>query len=497
MANNETVEINSKNSKIMSEIENVTENVSSIKYEEEASDNKSISVEESATSDALANIENKLSEEILVKPEIDETKEKSRIIHEYEELDPSELFQESYFVDDKQYDDEIETEVTSEMPNLSMSFDISSDSHEIYSTDKSEMKIVCENDKENLLDLYQHLNAQKKSVTSRNRTLNNALSEFMFSKDPNVFQDALTVDIVSHQKYNDALDRLYKVNHRREMVLEAENVESENLLREKKIIMDIATERRDKMVERLYDTGITLLSSQTGLPLSDKFVSKLIARFLKTQSDLSEARLNFIIIQNFFTEMKARNSELDNLGDGLTVIDYESMMSEVQGLQVVIESKNEELDRLRQRCFIDTHKIVHLGEKYSQLLWSYEQQNQLLNSRKMEEQNLRKTLNKIKKEKDDLRAQHNNLLQQAGLLNKVPLLKDYDNVIYQIKDITEKISHFESINKTHVQETVEMKKKIDEIIKMESGVKHLDKLITIEQEKLRIKSIPKVNFYKH
>lgn len=67
----------------------------------------------------------------------------------------------------------------------------------------------------------------------------------------------------------------------------------------------------------------------------------------------------------------------------------------------------------------------------------------------------------------------------------------------QIKDITEKISHFESINKTHVQETVEMKKKIDEIIKMESGVKHLDKLITIEQEKLRIKSIPKVNFYKH
>lgn len=67
----------------------------------------------------------------------------------------------------------------------------------------------------------------------------------------------------------------------------------------------------------------------------------------------------------------------------------------------------------------------------------------------------------------------------------------------QIKDITEKITHFESINKTHVQETVEMKKKIDEIIKMESGVKHLDKLITIEQEKLRIKSIPKVNFYKH
>ncbi|CAO1407243.1 unnamed protein product [Diamesa hyperborea] len=447
MANDETVEINSKNSKIMSENENATENVSSIKYEEEASDNKSISVEESATSDVLANIENKVSEEILIKPEIDETKEKSQIIHEYEELDPSELFQESYFVVDKQYDDEIETE--------------------------------------------------KKSVTSRNRTLNNALSEFMFSKDPNVFQDALTVDIVSHQKYNDALDRLYKVNHRREMVLEAENVESEKLLREKKIIMDIATERRDKMVERLYDTGITLLSSQTGLPLSDKFVSKLIARFLKTQSDLSEARLNFIIIQNFFTEMKARNSELDNLGDGLTVIDYESMMSEVQGLQVVIESKNEELDRLRQRCFIDTHKIVHLGEKYSQLLWSYEQQKQFLNSRKMEEQNLRKTLNKIKKEKDDLRAQHNNLLQQAGLLNKVPLLKDYDNVIYQIKDITEKISHFESINKTHVQETVEMKKKIDEIIKMESGVKHLDKLITIEQEKLRIKSIPKVNFYKH
>ena len=67
----------------------------------------------------------------------------------------------------------------------------------------------------------------------------------------------------------------------------------------------------------------------------------------------------------------------------------------------------------------------------------------------------------------------------------------------QIKDITEKITHFETIIKTHVQETEEMKKEINEINEMESDVKHLDKLITIEQEKLRIKSIPKVNFYKH
>lgn len=67
----------------------------------------------------------------------------------------------------------------------------------------------------------------------------------------------------------------------------------------------------------------------------------------------------------------------------------------------------------------------------------------------------------------------------------------------QIKDISEKISHFETIIKTRVQETEEMKKEINEINEMESDVKHLDKLITIEQEKLRIKSIPKVNFYKH
>ena len=42
-----------------------------------------------------------------------------------------------------------------------------------------------------------------------------------------------------------------------------------------------------------------------------------------------------------------------------------------------------------------------------------------------------------------------------------------------------------------------MKRKINEMMKMESDVKHLDKLITVEQEKLRVKSIPKVNFYKH
>ena len=427
----------------MSVNENVTENVSTMEYEEGTSENKSLSVKETslAPADAFDNIESNDIKDINIEPKIHETNEKSQIVHEYEELDPSELFQESFFEDDQKYDNGTETDMTSEMHDLSMSFEISCNSYEIESNNKSEMKIVSENDEENLLDLYQNLNAQKKSVTTRNCTLNNALSEFMQSKDPNVFQDELTVDIVSLQKYNDALDRLYKVNHRHEIVLKAEKVESEKLFGEKKIIMDVATESRNKMVERLYNTGTTLLSSQTGLPLSEKFVSKLIARFLKTQSDLSEARLNFIIIQNFFTEMKARNSELDDLGDGLRVIDYESMMSEVQGLQVVIESKNEELDRLRQRCFIDTHKIVHLGEKYSQLLWSYEQQKLILNSRKMEEQNIRKALSKIKKEKDDLRVQQNNLNQQAGLLNKTPLLKDYDSVIYQVRLIPYQIKY--------------------------------------------------------
>lgn len=425
MGDSESIEINSKNSKIINENENVTENVSTIEFEEETYVNKYITVEEIATADVL---------NINTEPENDKTIEKSHISYQIVEVDPSELFQESFIVNDQQNDDEdeTETEVASAMLNLSMSFDISSTFYENGSPNKSEMKIVSENDRGKLLNLYQHLNAQKKSSTSKNRTLINALSEFMLSKDPNVFQDVLIVDIVSLQKYNNALDRLYKVNHRREIVLEAERVESEMLLGERKKIMDVATEHREKLVERLYDTGTTLLSSQTGLPLSEKLVSKLIVRFLKTQSDLSEARLDFIIIQNFLTKMKARDSELDNLGDGLRVIDYESMMSEVQGLQAVIESKNDELDRLRQRCFIDTHKIVHMGEKYSQLLLNNEQQKQILNSRKMEEQNMRKNLNEIKKEKDDLRIQQNNLTQRAGLLNKTHLLKDYDSVIYQV-----------------------------------------------------------------
>lgn len=360
--------------------------------------------------------------------------ERSQIVQE--ELNPMKTIRES-FVKDQQYDDDenetkIESGLTSDMPNSFMSLAISNSSEDIESPNKSLLEIVSENDRQSLLDLYQDLIVQKQSVATRNRTLNNALSEFMQSKEPIVFQDVPGVDIVSLKKYNEALERLYKVNHRRDIVLETERVESEKLLAEKKIISDVAIQRRDKLTEILSSTGTSLLSSQTGLPLSEKFVSKLIARFLKTQSDLSNARLDFIIIQNFLTEMKARLSELDNLDDGLKVIDYESMLSEVQGLQVVVESKNEELNRLRQRSFTDTHKIVHLGEKYSQLLWTFEQQKQILNSRKMEEQNMRKVLSQIKKDKDDVRAQQNNLIQQAGLLNKTALLKDYDNVMYQV-----------------------------------------------------------------
>ncbi|CAO1398051.1 unnamed protein product [Diamesa serratosioi] len=426
MAEDEKTDLDSPNSKRTSENENIshdiTENVSN---EEEFSIKISKSNEETPiTIDVIENTINEVENE--------ETKRSQILLQN--EVEVFQAIKETFTVDDQQYSDDFQ--LSSDLPDLSLTFDNSVTSDENESPNKSELKIVSENDKENLLNLYQDLNVQKKSTISRNRALTNALSEFLQSKEPNVYQDGHTVDIVSLQKYNDALDRLYKIYHKREMVLEAERVESQILLVERKKIMDVATEHRDKLSAKLYDTGITLISSQTGLPLSEKLVSKLIARFFKTQCDLSEARLDFIIIQNFLTEMKARDSELNNLGDGLKVIDYESMLSEVQCLQVVIESKNEDLDHLRQRCFIDTHKIVHLGEKYSQLLWTFEQQKQILNTRKMEEQSLRRTVSEIKKVKDDLRAKHNTLIQQAGLLNKIPLLKDYDSVIYQVSLIS-------------------------------------------------------------
>lgn len=452
MADDENVEINSKNSKIISEYENVLENVSTKEYEEEISV-KISETEDTVIVDVLKKDDDTENRKDNIEPQNDEinqilikNEEGSKIEQTFLEVNPVEITRES-LVNDQQYDDDeneikIESEVTSEMLNSFMSFAFSTSSDEIESPNNSLLEIVSENDKEKLLDLYRDLIVQKKSGATRNRTLNNALSEFMQSKEPIVFQEVPGVDIVSLKKYNEALERLYKVNQRRDIVLETERVESEILLAEKNIIFDVAIQRRDKLTDILYNTGTTLLSSQTGLPLSEKFVSKLIARFLKTQSDLSEARLDFIIIQNFLTEIKARLSELDNLDDGLKVIDYESRLSEVQGLQVVIESKNEELDRLRQRSFIDTHKIVHLGEKYSQLLWTFEQQKLILNSRKMKEQNLRKVLSKIKKDKDGLRAQQNNLIQQAGLLNKTALMKDYDNVIYQVSFISSLENHF-------------------------------------------------------
>lgn len=436
MTGDENVEINVTKSE--------NENPSQVNIINQSKD-MSVEIETEITLKKSETFENQeVSDEIVIKDDVEsqivtEAKDEvKQLLPLNEQDDVFQLIQDSSIADIQQLNDENESEVTSDLPDLSSSFVFSALSNEIESPNKSEMEIVNENDKEKLLNLYQDLNVQKKSSINRNRALTNALSEFLQSKEPNSFQDAHahTVDIVSLQKYNDALDRLYKINHRREIILEAEKVESKMLLNEKKEVMAIATERRDNLTEKLYNTGITLLSSQTGMPLSDKFVSKLIARFLKTQSDLSEARLDFIIIQNFLTEMKARDAELNNLGDGLSVIDYETMLSEVQCLQLVIESKNEDLDRLRQQCFIDTHKIKHLGEKYSQLLWTVEQQKIILNSRKMEEQNMRKILSEIKRVKDDLRTKQNDLIQQAGLLNKTPLLKDYDNVMYQVSLFT-------------------------------------------------------------
>lgn len=64
---------------------------------------------------------------------------------------------------------------------------------------------------------------------------------------------------------------------------------------------------------------------------------------------MSAARFDFILTQSSIAELLEKDRQLDDLGDGFKAFDYENIKTELQTISSKIDTKNEELERMRMR----------------------------------------------------------------------------------------------------------------------------------------------------
>lgn len=139
------------------------------------------------------------------------------------------------------------------------------------------------------------------------------------------------------------------------------------------------------------------------------------------------------IANKYFSQFVFQKTrQLEDLGDGLKVINFEQLRAETQSLSDKIEERNNELSKLRRRCNSDIHILAHVREKQFMLTNTILVQEGVLRDLQSEENSCRNYLNYIKLERDLLRKKLKEMSFDCGLLDKPALLRDYDRTIEKI-----------------------------------------------------------------
>lgn len=210
-----------------------------------------------------------------------------------------------------------------------------------------------------------------------------------------------------------------------------------------------------------------------GVPITEKVILRLLNRFEKIHSEVCDSRLEFIKTQTALAEVKAKDEELDDLGDGYKVIDYENLKTELQTISSNIDSKNEELEKLRMRYNSNVEKSKEYQKNRENFEKKIEHVRKVYDEKKSEEQQMQWELNNLRKQKDLMRHEYEKLLQKSQLLIKTPLLRNYDNISDELENIDREIEKFEGKCSQITREIEDIEIKIDNLKSQEKGPKDI------------------------
>ena len=126
---------------------------------------------------------------------------------------------------------------------------------------------------------------------------------------------------------------------------------------------------------------------------------------------------------------------MEQLADGLHLIDFEQLKIENQTLNEKIEERNEELFKLRSKIEEQVIMVTHTRERYYHLMKVHaknQEKHQVLFDRLS---NLKKRQTALKKEREDHQAINQRLKQETGVENKRELKQDYFNRVELIEKL--------------------------------------------------------------
>ncbi|KAK9885461.1 hypothetical protein WA026_010956 [Henosepilachna vigintioctopunctata] len=315
--------------------------------------------------------------------------------------------------------------------------------------------------REEYYNLFDKLMSEFPMIKIKNKFLQRKMGElFKKRKVEHALKEEFDVQADVIEKYQNQLIRLSHLLKVYRTVTIKLNNELDNLQKQK----DVKDNERqiifNKLINREKEIGFGLISTKTGKEIPNKVVEQLIRRQLNTTHETSVLRLKYITKRDEFAEKTAELKSLDNIGEDLSLMDYEQLKIENRSLADKLEEKEEELTKLRIKCRNAVQVMAHVREKAAALDADMDVLKEDFEEVNYEYIEMRERLNFCKTERDEIRNKTMKLKAASGLLTKPKLLLDMETSLEEAKLLEETLEKIKSEYNTKTQKIRCLRKNI-------------------------------------
>ncbi|KAL3272862.1 hypothetical protein HHI36_014323 [Cryptolaemus montrouzieri] len=309
--------------------------------------------------------------------------------------------------------------------------------------------------REEYYSLHERISSDYSFLKMKNKFLQRKMADnFRKRKMEHVLREEFDIQTEALQKYDKKLDRLadllelYSAETTRigaELHTLQQQQDAKNLERKTIFMKGISRER---------EIGTGLISTKTGKEIPDKVVEQLLRRQINAANQISELRLKFITKRDELVEKTAELKSLDNIGEDLSLMDYEQLKIENRAHSDKLEEREEELTKLRIKCRNAVQVMAHVREKAAALDADMDILKEEYEEVHAEYIEIRERLNFYKTERDIIRNKTMKLKAESGLLTKPKLLFDMETSMEELK-VYEK--HLERVKEEYMLKTQQIR----------------------------------------
>ncbi|XP_037709752.1 uncharacterized protein LOC119547115 [Drosophila subpulchrella] len=314
-------------------------------------------------------------------------------------------------------------------------------------------------DKEKLVKELRGLVNDYQSEMQRNRILEKVTTDYYVRRKEFSFViEPKQIETINRERL---MSSLVELDNRLEQMQKTEQLcqkQFQNLTMELEGARNLVAEQTSQ-----FESKVRATLCKEGYDHIKEVIDKLFREMNVVRDEMSQMREELIFIQQRLQDLKNKSEKLENLGNGMHVLEYISDQSSNNVLELKLKERELELYHLRERKVHAIHAMAHL-----------------MNKKKINEGQLRKMKAKLKvqeKLQKDLRdrlhkgmVQHEQLKKQASKLRKNGCLMQYPDLL---RDYDATVEHLEAKRVVVRKLRIEHKRLERRILEVDTHIDHL------------------------